>query len=60
MKNRLDAQGKPICPVCELRIADDPDTYPFVGEQQVHRECWAKPLPYSPGGALRKSGLRRV
>jgi hypothetical protein len=43
LKNRLDAQGNPICPVCELLIVK-PYASPFVGEQQVHQECWVSPF----------------
>jgi len=55
MTNRLDSQGNPICPVCELIIVK-PYTCPLIGEQRVHRECWASPFPHSAGGAPRKSG----
>ena len=54
MPNRLDPYGNTICPVCELPIVD-PYTCPFVGEQRVHRECFASPFPHSGGGASRKS-----
>ena len=50
MTNRLDSQGNPICPVCELLIVK-PYTCPLVGEQRVHRECWDSLAMRSPGTA---------